>query len=165
MNYPTIAELAGLDAQALFDRIARHMLTQRARSTVDGTRDCLYRDLHGRACAVGAIIPGAVYRESMEHKGITALMLLLSLDEFNTPQHRAFSRFLTQHAPMLMNFMRIHDQALPELWPDDLRTLARLHALDASVVDRFTPHTHRDEWTWHEMPETLTTYEVDHVLA
>ncbi|WP_322092779.1 hypothetical protein [Paraburkholderia bannensis] len=165
MNYPTIEELVSMDAQALFDRIARHMLVQRARSAVDGTRDCLYRDLHGRACAVGAIIPGAVYRESMEHKGITALMLLLTLDEFHTPHHRAFAYFITLHASMLMHFMRVHDQAVPEMWPDDLRTLARVYRLDASIVDRFSPHTERDDWTWHEMPETLTVHEADHVLA
>jgi hypothetical protein len=164
MNYPTIHELACMDAQTIFDHVAQHMLTQRARSARDGSADCLYRDLHGRACAVGSIIPAAVYRESMEHKGIAALMLMLSLDEFDTPEHRAFARVLTLHAPMLMHFMRVHDQAVPEAWPDDLRRLAALYALDASIIDRFDIAP-RVDWAPHVMPECPATSDADHVFA
>jgi hypothetical protein len=51
----------------VFDKVKKHLLTQRAKS--EGDFGCLYRGPHGRKCAVGCLIPDEMYKRSLE--GVT----------------------------------------------------------------------------------------------
>lgn len=158
VNYPTISEVVRWTRQDLFDHVALHMLTQGERSRRGLTRDCYYRDDAGRACAVGACIPADVYTEAFEHKGVTALLLLLTLPQFNTARHQMFACFLREHGTMLMYLLRVHDEVHPLGWPRSLHDLARTFGLDGSVVEHFETQAvrdARDEQASHVMPERL----------
>lgn len=53
--------------QDLFDVVSTHLLTQNARSTVDGgPYGCAYRGIYNRSCAVGCLIPDDKYEDAME---------------------------------------------------------------------------------------------------
>ncbi|MGF6978990.1 hypothetical protein QFZ94_007505 [Paraburkholderia sp. JPY465] len=136
-RYPTVDELARMDTQAVFDHIAQHLLAQGARSTHRLTGDCLYRSAKGRACAVGSIIPDAVYSAAFEHNRITRLFWLLGRPEFRTAHHEFFCDFLLANSTLLTQLMVIHDCGSPGLWSLALRDCADMFGLSAAVIDRY----------------------------
>lgn len=134
---PTIDQVSGWSDQQVFDHIAWHMLKQGERCTRGNSRECVYRDGEGRACAVGAIIPDEVYDPAMEQRGICDLMALLSMPRFQGPQHQAFGEVLRAHGVMLLYLLRAHDQVSPVNWPIELRNIAATLELHAGVVDLY----------------------------
>ncbi|MFP4895774.1 hypothetical protein [Paraburkholderia sp. EG304] len=167
-RYPTIDELARMDTQAVFDHIAQHLLAQGARSTHRLTGDCLYRSAKGRACAVGCIIPDAVYSAAFEHSRITGLFWLLGKPEFRTAHHELFCDFLLANCTLLTRLMVVHDCGAPRLWPLVLRDCADMFGLSAAVIDRYEgivePEA-SDGQAAHVTPERLVEHEASDVLA
>ncbi|MGF6792729.1 hypothetical protein [Paraburkholderia sp. 35.1] len=135
-RYPTIEELARMDAQAVFNHVARHLLAQGAPSTSRTTEDRLYRGQGGRACAIGSVIPDSVYSAAFEHNRIPGLLMRLDTPEFRTERHETFAAFLLAHAALLTGLMDVHDLAPPRLWPSALRTLAAMFGLSTAAIDR-----------------------------
>jgi hypothetical protein len=133
--YPTLAELAAMDAQAVFDHVVRHLLTQRRRCHAsDGVKDiCLYRGPHGTACAVGALIPAMCYAPEMEHRNVSSVMgwCMRSSSEL----HRRFGWFLSRHVRLLRVLQFLHDSRDPSQWPTRLREVATTTGLSARMVD------------------------------
>jgi len=55
--------------QTEFDTVVSHVRKQRVKSTTkDG--DCTYRGLNNTKCAIGCLIPDAVYNQGMESKNV-----------------------------------------------------------------------------------------------
>lgn len=84
-NYPALGEVLAMNAQALFDHIARHLVTQGRpcrRENDDGTLKCLYRNAHGHACAIGAIIPDELYGETLEGRGLSDLIRFIWSEQY-----------------------------------------------------------------------------------
>lgn len=60
--------------QELFDKVARHLLIQNAKSIgwgdEDYATDCMYRSPSGLKCAIGCLIPDEKYSEELEGYGV-----------------------------------------------------------------------------------------------
>jgi|ERR1043166_3582484 hypothetical protein len=52
--------------QETFDKVARHLLTQKERSMCLNNTNCAYRGVDGLKCAVGALIPDELYTPDLE---------------------------------------------------------------------------------------------------
>lgn len=110
-----------MNAQEIFDTVAKHLLTQNAvsasgeRHSPSNAFECLYRGDNGLRCAVGCLIPDDVYDPVME--GSPAVELIC-----NFP--RLFH--LREHSHMLSDLQDMHDEEDPRYWP---KSLARLAAI------------------------------------
>jgi hypothetical protein len=66
VNTPTLDRLKP-ELHALLERMIDHLATQRSRSTSRPAGGaCVYRSLDGKMCAVGCLIPDALYDSSIE---------------------------------------------------------------------------------------------------
>jgi hypothetical protein len=146
--------------QELFDRISRHLLTQKKKAECninEGKRgsppswSCRYRAPGGLSCAVGCIIPDELYTEALEGRGVTTLVERAvvmkdgtnrrhSLDVMQTvltAEQADFFYSLKDHRDFLSTMQRTHDvYAYPDWW-QHLRTTAFQERLDNSVLNEF----------------------------
>lgn len=113
-----------MDLQEIFDRVAKHLLTQNAKSinTDNGRPECRYRSNDGLKCAVGCLIPDEFYTSSMEGVGIRNLKV-------SGPLRRAGVVDTQEDLNFLFSLQRIHDDSPPEEWSYRLAILARQHDL------------------------------------
>jgi hypothetical protein len=132
--YPTLAQLAVMDEQAVFDHVARHLLVQRQRSEL--RKQCLYRDGRGHACAVGALIPPGCYARDMEQRDLFSLIQWCGGSKL--PGQFALACFLFRHQVLLRRLQYLHDSCDPACWPDRLRDLALGRHLRADVIAAMT---------------------------
>jgi hypothetical protein len=127
----TLATLAEATPQAIFDQVARHLLTQNAQSIRDDAGfdvACLYRGPDGLKCALGCLIADTEYVPDMEGHGIYGLIEAGYCDANIKP-----------HAHFLAELQEIHDgHLLPETWPAQLRKVARHYALNIAVLGNFS---------------------------
>jgi hypothetical protein len=124
-----------MDAQKIFDTVARHLLTQRRKSEeTHGLRSCLYRKSLGDGtalmCAVGCLIPDESYSPDLEGKQADDERVLAALP-------------FSADADFLRSLQDIHDYDDPQFWPGRLRRFADDNALSHAVVDEIAP-THGD---------------------
>lgn len=126
----TLATLATASKQEIFDQVARHLLTQMARSTTGTT--CLYINPEGKRCAAGALLSDKELERVQElcinNTGFRSL-----LAEFDTD---------IPYPPVdIVDFVTalqdIHDGSAPEHWAEGLIYLAAFHELDAGVVQKY----------------------------
>lgn len=117
----TLATLPQATAQQVFDKVARHLLTQNARAT-NGT-SCKY--LEGSLkCAAGCLIDENEYKTTFENASWSVLE-----GRGDVPK---------EHADMIRELQRIHDTYDNVLsWPYHLRRFAGEEGLSCSVVDEF----------------------------
>lgn len=124
--------------QDIFDTVARHLFTQGERSARlvlddDGEpedTECLYRGPNGMSCAIGALLPDAAYRESMEGQGAVQLCRQWS---------DVLPAWMPANVDLLEDLQIIHDRAIN--WKDEatmkfaLALLADRTGLDKSILD------------------------------
>lgn len=109
-------------AQQLFDTVVNHLRQQNSRST-NGDDACLYRDLQGRKCALGCLIPDENYLPDMESKTLSGLLrgdlLPISLrDE------------LTTHLRLLSELQNTHDYVDVQFWEERFQNVAKDFGLE-----------------------------------
>lgn len=87
--------------QQLFDYVAEHLLTQGVQAS-DQYGTCCYRDDSGKSCAVGCLIPNALYNEEFE-----GMAVLGFVDELMSNEYRNIGAdvvaFLGLHGDTLNN--------------------------------------------------------------
>jgi hypothetical protein len=110
--------------QEAYDVMARHLLTQNAKS-INGAL-CMYRDLEGRKCAVGVLISDEEYEPDMETCSATTLKC-----KFNCKALEGLPEKLLNDAQI------VHDNYDPKDWVVKLRALAERYNLSDAVVDEF----------------------------
>jgi len=115
--------------QTLFDRIARHLLTQNAKA-VNRNGECRYRGPNGTKCAVGAVLPDKLYKRTLEGSDVSSLINKLGKDA---------PKWLEENHYFLSSMQSLHDSSMPCDWPERLRKLAWDHELSAAVVDKLRP--------------------------
>jgi hypothetical protein len=120
-----------MDAQKIFDTVARHLLTQRRKSEeTHGLRSCLYRRSLGDGtalmCAVGCLIPDESYSPDLEGKQADDERVLAALP-------------FSADAAFLRSLQDIHDYDDVWGWPGRLRDFAHAHALSPAVVEELAP--------------------------
>jgi len=54
-----------LSAQAVFNKVAKHLLTQK-HPAMDDSGDCVYLADDGKRCAIGCLIPKRLYNKNIE---------------------------------------------------------------------------------------------------
>lgn len=102
--------------QEQFDKIAKHLLTQNARSV--GVRDnCAYRGLNGMKCAAGCMIPDEEYTTKMEGKAWNTVCML----------RPKLAKLLDSRLGRALQ--GVHDGYPPEEWPERLRIVAEQFGL------------------------------------
>ncbi|WP_233867248.1 hypothetical protein [Paraburkholderia adhaesiva] len=134
-DYPTLSMVLAMDAQALFDHIACHLILQDCvcrHVSPDGDVTCLYRDAQGRACAIGAIVPDSLYAQELEGRSLGNLIPFLS---YTGPQAaRMLAQFMERHLGLLAPLQGIHDTHPPSQWPDELSRHAWRLGLDTAAL-------------------------------
>lgn len=124
--------MSDYNLQPVFDTIARHLLTQNAKSMLEGPdRDaCAYRGSGGRQCAIGCIIKDEFYNPLQEGVGLggqrvsEAVTYSLGIDGMDTGHLYG----------MLGHLQYIHDVSKVELWPELLHRAAVFYSLNPAVI-------------------------------
>jgi hypothetical protein len=132
METTTTTGPAASHLQELFDRVARHLLIQNAKSEVPSGGECLYKGPNGLKCAVGCLIKDEFYNSALE------------CDIVNTPPVRAAlnaslgRKLLNDEIDCLRSLQRIHDQSAVLAWHEEIRDAAVYYGLSTAVVDELT---------------------------
>ena len=142
-----------LTMQQVFDRVATHLLTQRAQSKGAYMDEedyyvedaCAYRGENDLKCAVGCLIRDEDYDEKLEGLAVTAANK--DNREFDNKKGRSMLLFhaLTNAGinpdnetmmGMLSELQQVHDSAAPSEWPRCLLKMADDFKLDVEVIDK-----------------------------
>lgn len=122
-----------MEAQEIFDTVAKHLFKQGCRSVEDESLDdpaCLYRGPEGRMCAVGVLIPDELYDADMEYQNACYL-----IGKVGPP----FPGWMKANETLLQDLQVTHDR--PAYWTSSdamqerLRIVAQMHRLSADVLD------------------------------
>lgn len=122
----TLKNLSEATEQQVFDQVAKHLLTQNARSLrpqPGKVGACAYRGVDERKCAAGCLISDQEYSPSMEGASWWTL----------TIKHIVPSA----HATLIKELQAIHDSCDVCSWSAALRDLARERRLNTAVIDNF----------------------------
>lgn len=109
--------------QEVFDRVARHLLTQMRQSWDHEQQCCAYRGSRDTRCAAGVLIPNSLYERNMEGKYWEELCL-------DYPLLRN-----VRNPVLIRDLQSIHDDVGVERWAPSLRKLADRLKLSAAVID------------------------------
>lgn len=116
-----------LTNQEIFDRVYKHLMSQGKRA-YDASGGCAYRGTHGTRCAVGCLIPDAVYTPDIEGAGIPGA-------KDKTIRGKALSNVLKASGlpptawDLLADLQEVHDDRPPEHWAEALTEVAHRYAL------------------------------------
>lgn len=94
--------------QEIFDTVKDHLSGMKYRSYFNGT--CRYRGRNGAKCAVGCLIPDAVYNVKMETKVVSQLIL----DDLGS----VLPPFFAQNRQLLTDLQTVHD--ISKNWEPDV---------------------------------------------
>ena len=120
-----------MEAQEIFNIVARHLLTQGEKS-MTGNKDrggeiCMYRGPRGLKCAAGVLMTDEEADECGEQWPWGAAA--------TAAQHRVIDRI--GHSGLVAQLQRVHDNADPGYWKGELREVAAQFDLNPSVLDEF----------------------------
>lgn len=120
--------------QEVFDKVARHLLTQRVKAVTSMytlTPKCVYRSENGLSCAIGCLIPDSLYTSAIEGtpvRGGSGTLLLTVLRKANVPvDNYADVSFLS-------DLQGVHDLCPVEAWKDQLLQVAVRYELNAAAI-------------------------------
>lgn len=127
--------------QEIFNRVAKHLITQDAKAQ-NPEGHCFYRMEDGRKCSVGCLIPDDKYNQKMEDVG--------SLWEYYCPESGEVDLYnddaklmleaigaTESQIPLLSALQDIHDRCEVSLWRRSLHALAKRYNFDYSVLGDF----------------------------
>lgn len=110
-------------AQTVFNKVARHLLTQKKRCA--NSENCLYHSKNGLKCAAGCLIPDEQYDDIKDKEGKSWIHLVF---------HKLVS---SSHMNLIESLQYIHDDHPPEEWKDSLCRLATKFGLNTKILDKF----------------------------
>lgn len=110
-----------MDNQELFNRVAKHLLTQGKKSINPATNRCMYRAPDGCSCAIGCLIPDEAYSGAIEDKS--------SSHEFV----RKAAGLTEENSDLARKLQGVHDSYLVSFWDSQLGIVAESFGL---VFDR-----------------------------
>lgn len=106
-----LANLHEATKQEVFDQVAKHLLTQKKRSTsIDDDDQCLYRGDGGLMCAAGCLIADSEYSSSWEGTPWTMLVRIGCVP--------------LAHGRLIRRLQDIHDLNPIDNWYTSLKMLA-----------------------------------------
>jgi hypothetical protein len=113
--------------QQIFDKVARHLLKQNAKSYDHVLGGCVYRAPDGKACAVGCLMTAK--EAALADARVAGSVDALAEDGF-------LPKRLMPHRRLLRSLQCIHDVHSPAKWPAELRALAKSKRLRVAVLGR-----------------------------
>lgn len=117
-------KLKGIDGeitpQSIFTRVATHLLTQKSAASQDG--QCFYRDANSKQCAVGCLIPDALYNHTFEYKGVFGLCKVLKASSDTSAV--MLGKALEENGELLVTLQALHDTYSAVTWQDRLTVIA-----------------------------------------
>lgn len=112
-----------MEAQEVFDKVARHLLKQNKRSS-HGANVCKYRGPLGTMCAVGCLLPDDLaLRADREYYSVAGLRTYGLLPEELKP-----------HVGLLIDLQLIHDDHNVTSWRGCLISVAAQHGLSHAAA-------------------------------
>src|SRR5580704_9862826 len=99
-----------MNAQAIFNKVCRHLKKQNKHSKDPISKHCVYRSSNGYKCAIGCLIKDKEYNPSMELNGITTLIL----DDKLAPA--SLRKRLGPHIDLLEWLQCVHDNNAVDFW-------------------------------------------------
>jgi hypothetical protein len=115
-----------MNAQEIFDTVAKHLAAQGCRSVTPDGESCLYRGPGGRMCAVGKLLRENEYKGSMEGCGVSMLG-----DDL--------PRRLRKHVELLDDLQSAHDdECAGSDLVEALRQAAAKRRLSPVILDTLT---------------------------
>ena len=100
------------ECQTVFDKVVKHLLTQKRRSM--GKKLCAYRGKDGDMCAVGCLISDKAYDPEIEGFVVSLPLVQGKLAESGVPTHNKMIHLLT-------DLQYIHDRRPINLWKTALQ--------------------------------------------
>lgn len=125
-----------LTDQEVFDKVARHLLTQGCRSISGG---CAYRGEGGRKCAIGCLIEDNLYDPDFEGVAVNVFPPGKEYCRYKTALalRTVLANNVTDNFNLLSRLQQVHDQSSPCEWKYVLRTVANQLSLLSLVLDDF----------------------------
>lgn len=127
-----------LSAQEIFDRVARHLLTQGRKSrSGGGDAACKYRGPRGLKCALGCLIPDVLYSKVIEN---AVIMTSIDGGYERNDVNLALAQLLldcgigVERWPLLDDLQILHDHSAVENWRPGLDRIAVRHSLSPSIL-------------------------------
>lgn len=119
----TLANLKDASAQQVFDQVASHLLTQKAKSvTASG---CAYRGDNGLMCAAGCLIADSEYNPEFDSSlGGTNWVALVNGGQVPT-----------KHEQLIDSLQTVHDLREAEKWEECLQHVAVKFGLEFKGVE------------------------------
>ena len=111
--------------QEIFDRVARHLLTQKMHSMMDDT--CVYLAPDGLKCAIGCLIPFEMYTPDLEGLSVS-----------DGPVIYVMQNLGISCIAFLLDLQRVHDDHSIDYWATELRRVAFNYNLSYAVVDELS---------------------------
>lgn len=130
-----------MNRQAIYDRIAKHLLKQGRKSVGpdadhEGMETCVYRAYDPNAkrtlkCAIGCLIPFGSYTPELEGTNVFAVAVR---DAFPRSLH-INTEPMSEDLVFLSHLQDIHDNQPVESWIEFLQDFAYQNGLDTAVLD------------------------------
>ncbi len=120
----TLATLPDASAQAVFDQVKTHLLTQKQQSlsnSPSGLSVCAYRGINGLKCAVGCLISDEEYQAYSHMEG------------FAWDSDYAQELMPQNHAELITALQDLHDMNPVSRWSAELQHIATRHGLEWKV--------------------------------
>jgi len=111
-----LANLHEATEQEVFDQVAKHLLTQKKRSTDSANENCQYRGDGGLMCAAGCLITDSEYNRNMEGASWDTLV-----EGGHVPR---------AHIQLIQTLQEIHDHTPVNNWYTSLKMLAFNNGLE-----------------------------------
>jgi hypothetical protein len=100
----------------LFNKVAKHLLKQNAKSISGPDGDCLYHGPNKLRCAVGCLIPFSFDTSDIEGMDVASLSAHCDMEQFGVTD---------DNIDLLNPLQNIHDNYKPSLWRNKLKKLAK----------------------------------------
>lgn len=105
-----------LTKQEIINKVVEHFRQQKALAWDAAQGHCRYRTTDGRKCAVGALIPDALYREDFEEKSIKTFNLHFDWDAIP---------FYAKDMVLLNKLQEAHDNIATEQFSEPEKQVSR----------------------------------------
>lgn len=127
-----------LNAQQIFDKVARHLFTQGRPAKDLGT--CLYRTNEGLSCAVGCLIPDESYDASFDDDSVSGTAITAAVGNPKFLQALADGGVdAIKHFDLLRSLQDVHDSmdTYGTIWlRERLEGVAQNHGLSHQILDQ-----------------------------
>jgi len=125
-----------MSKQEIFDKVAKHLLTQGRKAThtqPDANSVCMYRTPDGLKCAAGCLIPDEIYHPQMEGKRFGGLI---------REEAAVAALFKPEDLGLIFQLQLMHDSTASSTFkktiPKDLIYIADQYNLNKDVLKEFS---------------------------